>query len=92
MRLLLGVGCLLDLEDFSMITHEQELQIKNQMIEEKNNQIVKLEMEVMRLRSELGYIANAKRISFKDAKEFRLWAQSRARHALEQKEKEKPSV
>lgn len=65
-----------------MITHEQEIEIKNKMIQEKNNQIVKLEMEVERLRSELNYIANAKKISFKDEKEFRLWAQNRARHAL----------
>ncbi len=108
------------MEDFSMITHEQELQIKNKMIEEKNDQIVKLEIEVERLcsecnewrrrrdievvraeeaeeradkseteveclRLELGYIANAQRKSFVSDREFRIWAQSRARNALEQK-------
>jgi hypothetical protein len=53
------------------------------MIEAKNDQIVKLEMEVLRLRSELEYIANAKRKDFgHDDEQFRLWAQNRARHAL----------
>ena len=73
------------LEDFSMITREQELQIKNKMIEAKNNQIVKLEMEVLKLRSELENIANAKFRNFTDAEEFRAWAQNRARHTLGQK-------
>ena len=61
---------------------EQTIQIKDKMIEEKNNLMVKLEMEVERLRSELRYIANAQRHSFTDAEEFRTWAQNRARHAL----------
>jgi hypothetical protein len=66
-----------------MITHEQELQIKDKMIEAKNDQIVKLEIEVERLRSELGYIANAK---FGNTEcEFRAWAKNRARHALNYK-------
>ena len=69
-----------------MITHEQEIEIKNKMIEEKNNQIVKLEMEVERLRSELRCIANAKIQDFKlGDPEFRLWAKSRARKALGEK-------
>lgn len=68
-----------------MITHEQEIEIKNKMIEEKNNKIVKLEMEVDRLRSELEFIANARRKDFGfDDEQFRLWAQNRARHALGQ--------
>lgn len=44
--------------------------------------------EEARLRLELGYIANAHRRSFKNAQEFRTWAQSRARHALNQPKKE----
>ncbi len=65
-----------------MITHEQELQIKNKMIEDKNGQIVKLEMEVERLRSELRYIANEKRENYRRPDDFGFWAQNRARHAL----------
>lgn len=65
---------------------QQTIEIKNKMIEKKNDQIVKLEMEVERLRSELGYIVNAKRKDFGfDDEQFRLWAQNRARHALGQK-------
>jgi phage host-nuclease inhibitor protein Gam len=53
--------------------------------EEANKQIKPLKEEIERLRSELGYIANAKRHSFYDTGEFMEWAQSRARHALGQK-------
>jgi hypothetical protein len=76
------------MEDFSMMTEErleQAINIKNEMINEKNHRIVTLEMEVERLRSELGYIANAKRRNIPVAEDFRDWAQSRARHALGQK-------
>ena len=41
-----------------------------------------LAAEVSRLRQELGYIALAKKRSFENDREFRLWAQNRARHAL----------
>lgn len=68
-----------------MITCEQEIEIKNKMIEEKNDKMVKLEMEIERLRSELNYIASATRNSFRDDREFRIWAQNRARLALGQK-------
>jgi hypothetical protein len=60
---------------------EQAIKIKNDMINEKNDQIVKLEMEVMRLRSELENIANVSIAEIR-AIDFRQWAQNRARHAL----------
>lgn len=68
-----------------MITCKQTIEIKNKMINEKNILIVELEMEIERLRSELGNIANATRNSFRDDREFRIWAQNRARRALGQK-------
>lgn len=40
--------------------------------------------EIKRLRDELSYIANAKRLSSESADEFWAWAQNRARHALRQ--------
>jgi hypothetical protein len=81
----MGDGNFHRLEGFSMITHEQEMEIKNKMIEVKNRQIVKLEMEIIKLRSELENIALAKKRSFENDREFRVWAQNRARHALGQK-------
>jgi uncharacterized coiled-coil protein SlyX len=64
---------------------EQTIEIKNKMIEGKNDQIVKLEMEVERLRSELSYIANTKPLdSFTDYQGFAIWVINRARHALNQ--------
>jgi hypothetical protein len=53
---ILGIGRLSRMEGFSMITHEQEIEIKNKMINEKNDRIIKLEMEIARLQSELEYI------------------------------------
>jgi len=50
--------------------------------EEAEERTEKAEAEVERLREELGYIANAQRKSFVDDREFRIWAQNRARHAL----------
>lgn len=67
-----------------MISHEQELQIKDKLIEEKNNKLVKLEMEVERLRSELSLIANGENYRHTNDKEFRTWAQNRARKAIGQ--------
>lgn len=64
-----------------MITHEQELQIKTQMIEEKNRQIVKLEMEIYRLRIALETIASLEPGSRGAYSKF-AQAQNRARHAL----------
>jgi cupin superfamily acireductone dioxygenase involved in methionine salvage len=53
--------------------------------EEANKQIDPLKAEIERLRTELGYIANAKLQNFNhDDSDFRLWAQNRARHALNQ--------
>lgn len=81
----MGDVYLRSVEDFSMITHEQEIEIKNKMIEAKNYQLVKLEMEIERLRSELRLIANGKNYTHTDDKEFRAWAQNRARHAIGEK-------
>lgn len=52
---------------------------------EADDQTAALRDEVERLRQELGYIANAHRRSFKNAQEFRTWAQNRACHAIGQK-------
>jgi len=50
--------------------------------EEAEERAEKGEAEIERLQQELSYIANAKRESFESAREFRIWAQDRARHAL----------
>lgn len=63
-----------------MITHEQEIEIKNKLIEAKNDQIVKLEMEVERLRQELRHIAKSS--DNVDPETFKRWARIRARDAL----------
>jgi hypothetical protein len=79
------------MEDLSMITHEQELQIKNKMLEEKNNQIVKLEMEIYRLRSALEIIVGLESGSRGAYSKF-VEAQERARLALGERGKEKTDV
>lgn len=65
-----------------MITHQQEIEIKNKMIEAKNDEIVKLEMEVERLRHALNQIASVSEDNFYTPKAFQAWAQNRARLAL----------
>jgi regulator of replication initiation timing len=53
--------------------------------EQANKQTADLRAEIERLRLEISYIANAQRKSFKDDREFRIWAQNRAQNALNQK-------
>jgi predicted RNase H-like nuclease (RuvC/YqgF family) len=53
--------------------------------EEANKQIDPLKTEIAELRRELTLIAYAQQTSFRDDQSFRLWAQNRARHALNQK-------
>lgn len=54
-------------------------------IEWLHAELDKAETEVERLHNELRIIANAKWRDFKSVGDFRVWAQSRARHALGEK-------
>jgi hypothetical protein len=85
MRFHMGDSDFHRMEDFSMMigtNWEEAIRIKNEMLCEKDAEIKRLCAEVARLRQELGYIAFAKRESFKDDREFRIWTQNRASHAL----------
>ncbi len=68
-----------ELTDLKEFAYERAPKIA---VEEADKQTKLFKEEIEHLRKELGYIANAQRKSFKDDREFRIWAQNRARHAL----------